>query len=717
MIQDLFSNTLVDDKLKYLKSKKDISWMENKDLRLINDEGELRNAVKQILEDTSDNSPVAVDTETEGLIFGSKLVGISIAWRKKADNQICSFYVPLFSDVDKVNVPSYRSLAILKPVLEKPCVYWHYQFDFKGLKLNGITPKLLADVQVMEILKKEGISYEELEIIKKRSLKEKFQEVFGLQMLEIEDVLGKGNFNFALAPLSLGSRFYASVDSYATLMLYEHFSGEVNKESLAYQIEMMLIECVAMMEYRGIRLDSEALLAAKIEIENEAKEQLNKIYELCGEKFNVDSPIQLGKILFGKMGLKSTEKTEKGQAKTDSKTLDKMKDDHPIIDLLLKYKENSKLLNTFLDKLGSEVSPVSEHIHTSYRTYGAISSRFSSNSPNLQQLPKAKSKDSNKGVVRKAFISDPGFYLLDMDFANIEYRIFASLCKDKGLMDAFFKDVDFHSHTATVMFGIKPDEVTEELRAKAKTINFSLLFGAGVKNLAKQLKVSRPEAQSLFNKYFESMPEVQPWIDRMKKETLETGTAVSYYGYIRRFLNLSSLDEYKLGEALRSAVNHRVQATASGILRIAMLRADKALKDRDDIQMLLQVHDELLFQVKETTPIEEAVAIIKKEAEIKIPDFVPVRSDFAVGYSWGNLIDYEPGVKLEDVPFKDKIIISLTENDLNSKGEIIKKLFEQHKGKHPSFFKIKDYLVETEFKINPTKKLFSEIKNLKLEAA
>lgn len=676
---DFLSDTLVKDRLSFIGKTKNINWLYASKLHCINDEATLRQFVAKAM---AAQGPCAVDTETTGLrIKEDQLVGVSVAWIEAEDSKPISFYVPVLSDVDKVKIDPLLTLSILKPLLEKPSIFWNFKFDYKFLKAAGIETQCLADASLMKLLPKEGLDHEHFMKLKTLSLKEAFKKEFDLDMLSLEDVLGKGVYSFALAPLELG-RLYAATDAFATIMLYYKYLQTTNMDFI-YELETKLLPIVANMEYRGIKIDAESLEEAKKKFVQENKELSETIYSLAGEKFNISSPQQLGKILYEKLHLPVTEMTteDSDTPSTDKAALKRLV--HPIIKPILKYKANSKLLTTFLNKLSTNLG-ADGHLHATLNPYGAISGRFSSNDPNIQQIPKAKDDAENSAVLRKSFIADEGYYLLDVDYGQIEYRVFASMCNDPALRSAFEKGVDFHTQTASTMFGIPLDQVSDAARHKGKTINFGLLFGMQAYGLSQQLGCSEDEAQDLLDTYFQKMPTVLPWITNEKDRIRETGEASTMYGRIRKLpkarMPIHEQEQKALvHKALREGVNHKVQGTAGDILKISMIRLSKALEGKD-MHMLLQIHDEIVFMVNESIPIAEAVALVKKCMELKIEGFVPIVADASVGYSWGNSIDYRDGMILDDVPYKNLITVA-GDGRLIEKGEELKSIFKKYPGK------------------------------------
>lgn len=693
-VVDLFQKDLLQSKLDLAKKTKNIDWLYTSKLYCINDEAELRAFVARAM---ACPTPKAIDTETTGLLVGTdKLVGVSIAWVE--NDETVSFYVPIFSEVDKVHIPPHVTLSILKPLIEQPCVYYNFRFDYKFLRAVGIDAQCLADVQLMKMFPLGGVDEATFLKLKHGTLKELYKQEFGFDMLNLEDVLGKGIYSFSLAPLELG-KLYAATDSFATLRLYNAYLSKTNMGGIIYDLETRLLPIVAEIEYRGIKIDVDALQQAKANVTEENKELEKQIFELAGERFNIGSPQQLSKILYEKLGLPVGAMTseESDTPSTDKHALGKLA--HPVVKHILKYKKNQKLLTAFLGKLSANLGS-DGHVHTHLNPYGAITGRFTSDHPNLQQIPKAKDDAENSAVLRKAFVADKGYYLLDFDYSMIEYRLLASLCRDQHLLKMFKDGVDVHSGTASILYGVPLDKITKELRNKGKTLNFGLIYGMGIEKLANDLKCTEQEAKETLNEYFRKIPGVQPWVKKVKDEAKKNKYVLTQYGRRRNLPNLylnpfEDANKPKIGEDLRKAVNTTIQGTAADILKIAMVRLDKHLKDKD-IHMVLQVHDELLFEVNESIPVAEAVDLIRKCMELKIDGFVDIVADAAIGYSWGNAVDYEPGMTIDSIPLGTRMTVSGDPKVIVEKGEQLKQLFKDNKGECATYLRVGSTLMEPE---------------------
>lgn len=709
---DLFQETLVQDKLNYFRKKKNIEWLWTTDLRLVNDEQELRDIISLAL---SKGGPYAVDTETTGLTKDDKIVGFSVAFEN--ESKITAFYVPLYSDVDIVGIQPEKTLSISKELLEKPNIWRNFKFDYKVFKSVGIDAKVLADISTMELCSKQGLDDILFNHLKNMSLKERYSEIFKEDMIELSEALGKKVYSFALAPLEMG-KFYAATDAYATLRIWKYLSAEVDTTDFIYRLETMLLPVVANMEYEGVRIDLQVFNDAKILIAGEQKEYEGRIYELAGEKLNLNSGPQLATILYDRLGLKCMKMTPGGDKSTDKEslemtvaaitpgtTLENEVKGKEIIETLFKYKDNEKLVNSFIDNTMLQITSDGK-VHPNFNTLGAISGRFSARAPAIQTLPKAE--DGNKAILRKAFISDPGTYFISADYSQVELKITASLSKDPNLQDAFIKGIDIHKRTASLMFDKKVEDVTKEDRQKAKTINFGLIYGLGAPGLARQLGISVDESKNLYKIYFSKLPLVKVWLDNIKKKISETGVSLTHWGRKRLVPNAKlpinwndkteegRRNNQLAGEALRAGANHKVQGSSADITKIAMVRLDKALKTNNMdslVKMIVQVHDQVIFQVSETINPEDVVPIIKEAMELKVDHFVPLTVDVDFGYSWGGCISWKPGMSLDQIPYKGKVIIY---GDVVGVADGLKALLNEFKGENEVYFEVGGQLIQPE---------------------
>jgi DNA polymerase-1 len=422
--------------------------------------------------------------------------------------------------------------------------------------------------------------------------------------------------------------------------------GEVYRD-----IELPLIPILEAAEKRGIRIDAGYLAELSRKYHDELSAREKKIWEQTGEKFNINSPKQLGEILFVKLGLsaKGMKKTAGGARSTRESELEKLAGTNPVVDDILAYRELQKLLSTYIDVLPA-LADKDGRVHTHFVQTGTATGRMSSRDPNLQNIP---AKTEIGRVIRKAFVADPGYVFLDFDYSQIELRVLAMLSGDHSLRRVFQEGGDIHQEVAEQVFNVPHDEVTKEMRRRAKVINFGIIYGMGVNALKQNLGTTREEAQKFYDEYFHDFPKVGEWMEATKQFAREHGYTETLYGRRRYFPNISEGPEYMRAAEERMAVNAPDQGTAADIVKIAMIRADKALREKkfdENARLLLQVHDELLYEVKEDIAEDVAVLVknimesVMKEAPPrglcpagKVISDIPLVANVLRGKNWGEL--------------------------------------------------------------------------------
>lgn len=366
--------------------------------------------------------------------------------------------------------------------------------------------------------------------------------------------------------------------------------------SLYSKVEMPLTIILNNMEKIGVKIDAAKLIEQSANLEDSIKELEIKCYDLAGQEFNLSSPVQLREILFDKMGLPSVKKTAKGQASTSEEVLVQLAEYYEIAALIMKYRHLSKLKNTYTDKL-PKMLDLNGRVHTSYNQTGTVTGRLSSSDPNLQNIP-IKSPEGRK--IRQAFIAEQEFCVVAADYSQIELRIMAHLSKDKNLLKAFNQGLDIHSATAAEVLGISLDMVTSEQRRRAKAINFGLIYGMSAFGLAKQLEILRGEAQEYIDVYFNRYPSVKDYMTTAKEFTKQNGYVETILGRRLYLPDISSKNVIQRNAAERAAINAPMQGTAADIIKKAMIDVNIMIlrEYNDDIKMVMQVHDELVFEVR-----------------------------------------------------------------------------------------------------------------------
>ena len=436
-------------------------------------------------------------------------------------------------------------------------------------------------------------------------------------------------------------------------------TGTIVSEILMEMVEKPLVKILAEMENRGALIDMKYLKKLSEEKHKELESLEKKIWKLAGEEFNISSPKQLGEILFVKLGLGGTrpKMTATGAYSTNIAQLIKLKETHPIIGDIMEHREISKLVSTYIDTL-PKLADEKNRLHTHFDSFGAATGRLSSQNPNLQNIPK---KTERGREVRRAFVADKGFELVAFDYSQIDLRSAAILSGDKNLAEIFQKGDDAHALAAAKVFGVKPEEVTAEMRRKIKVINFGVLYGMGINALRQNLGGTREEAQKFYGEYFKNFSGLKEYIEKTKKFARENGWTETLFGRRRYFPEISSRLEYLQKEAERMAVNMPIQGTSADFIKLAMVRVDKALEEKglkDKVFMLLQIHDELLFEIKKDAAVKAAPVIkkamesvypLKKEDEslvaeqyrnLKLPD-IPIEVNVETGDNWEEMEIYK----------------------------------------------------------------------------
>ncbi len=410
-------------------------------------------------------------------------------------------------------------------------------------------------------------------------------------------------------------------------------------ERVYYEIEIPLIETIEKAEERGILLDSEYLREISKGYHKRLSEYEAKIWKYAGVEFNINSPKQLSEILFEKMALskKGIRKTAGGAISTRESELEKLKDIHPIIADILEYRGLQKLLSTYVDNLPEKVDK-NGRLHTHLNQTGTTTGRMSSTDPNLQNIP---ARGEFGSEVRRAFVATPGYKICAFDYSQIEMRVLAWLTDDEVLIQTFRDGKDIHSSVASKVFGVPESEITKEMRRQAKVINFGIIYGMGVKALKKNLGTSMEEAEKFYNEYFNKFPKVRDYFERIKEEARTKGYTTTYFGRRRYFPEINSRLPYIRSEAERMAMNAPIQGSATGdIIKLAISHVEKRIEEekiKDKVHLLLQVHDELLFEVKDDEHLLNTVSVIKHAMENAVSINLPLLVDASVGDNWGEL--------------------------------------------------------------------------------
>jgi DNA polymerase-1 len=586
--------------------------------------------MENLVSELENKGVFAIDTETTDIDpMRADLVGLSFSYMNDA-----GVYIPVgHTNTSGIQMPGKEDiLRIFKPLLENPDIAkvgQNIKYDVIVLARYGIEIKgIVFDTMIASHLLNPGTRGHGLDRIA--------MNLFGHKMVSYEDVTGKGKdqIGFQEVPLDLAAD-YAAEDSDLTFMAYAVLKKQIEDNGLTplmETIEVPLISVLAKMEMAGIRVDTDVLGQMSLEFEAELKTLEQKIYELAGEKFNINSSQQLGVILFEKLGLKSVKKTRKKTGySTDVQVLTQLADTHEMPEKLLRYRTLGKLKSTYVDALSSLVHPDTGRIHTSFNQTITVTGRLSSSNPNLQNIPIRKPEGKK---IRQAFIPANGCTLISADYSQIELRLLAHCAKDPILIESFRNDEDIHTRTALEVFQVLPGLVTDEMRSQAKSINFGIIYGMSAFRLSNELGISRKMAGIYIDNYFKRYAGVKAFIDETIEQTRNTCEVSTLFGRKRRLDDIRSSNANLRNFAQRAAVNTPIQGSAADLIKLAMIKMQTALEtEKMASKMLLSVHDEIIFEAPEQEK-DKLMAMAKQIMEKVTPLEVPLKVNFGVGANW-----------------------------------------------------------------------------------
>ena len=566
---------------------------------------------------------VCFDTETTGLDeLTAELVGIAFSWKEGT-----GYYLPFPED----RLACETKLAYLKPFFENSKIEkvgHNLKYDIKVLQQYGL--------EVQEPIFDTMIAHYLINPDMRHNMDVLAETYLGYKPQPISELIGKkGIYQGSMRHVPLEKqKEYAVEDADITLQLKNHFTKELATQEvvdLFHKIELPLVRVLASMESAGIRIDVDYLNELAKQFNEETLVLEERIYDQAGERFNLASPKQLGPILFDKLKLvDKPKKTKTGQYSTAEDVLSYLANDHTIISDILEWRSIIKLSNTYIEALPQQVNPNSNRVHTIYNQAVAATGRLSSNHPNLQNIPIRTKRGRS---VRKAFVPcDDDHVLLAADYSQIELRVIASLSGDTEMQEAFTKGEDIHASTAAKVFNVSLDEVTREQRGQAKTVNFGIIYGVSAFGLSNQTNLSRSESKALIDAYYEAYPQLKAYMHQQVDFARENGYVETVLGRRRYLKDINSQNAVVRGASERNAVNAPIQGSAADIIKIAMLRIHKKL-DRFSSKMLLQVHDELVFDAKKSE-LDELKAMIKTEMEQAYSLNVPLVVDVGTGNNW-----------------------------------------------------------------------------------
>lgn len=583
-----------------------------------------RDEISRLLEKLGKEQVICFDTETDSSDpISANPVGISLAVEPGT-----AWYIPM--NVEDA-LPAEEVCNQLKPFFEDSEKTWiahNYKFDYTVLKQAGIDMKgKVFDTMIAAYLI-DANQRLKMDILAKKYL--------NYTPIPIEKLIGKGKNQKSMDEIPYSEVVsYACEDADITLRLYDILQKELDKDELteiARNLEFPLIQVLGDMEIDGIRLDTGMLDEFSDQLNNDLKDVENKIFEKCGVEFNLNSPQQLGEVLFEKMGIPSGKKTKTGQYSTAESVLVQLANDYEIPEMVLDYRSLSKLKSTYADALPKLVHGDSGRIHTSFNQAVAATGRLSSSNPNLQNIPIRTERGRE---IRKAFIPEKGYHILAADYSQVELRVIASISGDENMMMSFREGEDIHARTASEIFGLENlNDVTSEHRRKAKEVNFGIPYGVSAYGLASRLGISNNEGKEMIEQYFNRFPGVKKYIDDTIQFAKENGYVKTLMGRRRYIPDINSRNWNVRGFAERTAINMPIQGTAADIIKVAMIRIHDYLKKEGlRTRMLLQVHDELVFELHHDegdTVSDEIRKLMENAADLD----VPLKVDMGIAENW-----------------------------------------------------------------------------------
>ena len=585
--------------------------------------------LKKLIKKASKAKTIAIDTETTGLDYmDADLVGISISYEPGQ-----AAYIPISHEDDSSpQLEMDYVLQELRPLLEdsnEKIIGQNIKFDKNILARYGINiSSIKNDTMMMSYVLDASATRHNLDALSSYYLNYKTST--------FEDVAGKGvkQVTFDKVPIAEATH-YAAEDADITLRLYEELVTKLEAvkslKALNQEIEIPLIEVLSEMEQNGAILNSKILNAQSKDLENRIKKLEKSAYDLAGEEFNLGSTKQLREIFFDKLGYRVIKKTPGGQPSTDEKVLAELAEEYELPKVLLEHRTLSKLKSTYTDKLPGQISNSTGKVHTSFHQAVTTTGRLSSSDPNLQNIP-IRTEDGRR--IRQAFEPSEGHRFISADYSQIELRVMAHMSKDEGLLKAFQEGEDVHSKTASEVFNVDIEEVTTDLRRNAKAINFGLIYGISAFGLGKQLGITRNLAAEYMAMYFEKYPGVKEYMESTKKLAGENGYIETLFGRRLYLRDINASNAMRRQASERAAINAPVQGTAADIMKIAMIKMHKLIKETNiDAKLILQVHDELILD----TPAKEIDQVIELVTESMMGAAnldVPLEIDIGIGDNW-----------------------------------------------------------------------------------
>lgn len=587
-------------------------------------------AIQQLVETLLQEKEICIDTETTGIDANNvELVGLSFSFKEHT-----GYYVPVANDGDGKDGAKHI-LSLFKKLFDKEDILWigqNLKYDFLVLKWYGVElkGKTFDTMLAHYVIEPEG----------RRSMDLLSAQYLGYEPVSIESIIGKkGKNQGSMRDAALEQiKEYAAEDADITLQLKHCLAPLLIKKEVSKvfnEVENPLMPVLVDMEFEGVKVDVNFLNEYSKVLEIEAKESEEKVYAAAGVRFNLASPKQLGEVLFEVMKLDDkAKKTKTGQYATGEDVLQKMAAKHKIVDDILNFRELTKLKSTYVDAIPELINPRTGRIHTSYAQAVAVTGRLSSTNPNLQNIPVRTDRGKE---IRKAFIPrDPSRILVSADYSQIELRVVAAISGDPNMCEAFKLGKDIHTATAAKVYGVDEADVTKEMRYKAKSVNFGIIYGQGAFGLAENLGISRTEAKEIIDNYKKEFPNIQKYMDQQINQAKELGYVETLMGRKRWLRDINSSNFTVRGFAERNAINSPIQGSAADMIKLAMIKIHKAMQAKTwESKMILQVHDELIFDAteKELPALKELILSCMTTA-MELPNGVPVEAELGTGKNW-----------------------------------------------------------------------------------
>jgi DNA polymerase-1 len=623
-----YGETKLDNNIELKNLKIQSTKINTKKYESITDENQLNSWIKIL----NEQSVISVDTETSSLsILEANLVGVSFSY---APNKAC--YIPLAHK----NIKGLKKELVIKkikPILEDPSIKkvgQNIKFDFNILKKNGILINSIEDTMLISYALDAGTNRHNLDTLSEIHLNHK--------TISYKDLVGSGKNKLSFSDIEIDKATeYAAEDADVTLRLYNHLKDRLDKEKLnnIYEsFEKPMVQILSTLELNGIKVNNIYLKKLSKNFEEKIKKMEKEIYKIAGKEFNIASPKQLGEIIYNELKIAKLKKTKKGSLATNANVLEDLAHTgHKFPKLIIAWRQISKLKNTYSDALQQHINKNTKRVHTSFLLAATNTGRLASSNPNLQNIP-IKSEEGRE--IRKAFIAEKKNILISADYNQIEMRILADMADVKELKKAFKNKEDIHSLTASQVFNVPINKVNEDLRRKAKTINFGIIYGITQYGLAKQISVTNQEALDFINSYFKKFPEIKEYMQSTINACRKQGYVSNIFG---RRIHLKGINDKNFSVRSfqeRAAINAPIQGSAADIIRLAMIKINKLIEEKNkfETKMLLQIHDELIFECLEKN--KESIKKTIKEIMISISSSeyhmfsVPLEVNVNSGYNW-----------------------------------------------------------------------------------